>query len=69
MSRKPEMIIDFRIKKNEPDLLSIHGEAIERGGQYKYLGIVLDDQIKGNSNTEMLVKTCNQRLPLFTNFK
>lgn len=30
---------------------------------------MLDDLIEGNSNTEMKINTCNQRLHFFTDFK
>lgn len=59
-----EIIIDFMTEKNGPDLSTIHGEAVERGGLYKYQGVVLGDQTKGNSITELMVRTWNQRLNL-----
>ena len=29
---------------------------------YKYLGMIIDDQLKGDANTDMVYKKCNQRL-------
>lgn len=57
------MIIDYRTKKcRVPDPIVIDAEIVERVGEYKYLGFVIDDQLKGNANTSMVVKKCNQRL-------
>ena len=63
VKKTKEMIIDFRKKFiNVPDIISIDGEPVERVKQYKYLGIVIDDGLKGNANTNLVIKKCNQRL-------
>ena len=63
VKKTKEMIFDFRIKnKTVPDLITIEEESVERVRQYKYLGIVIDDELKGSFNTEMVKKKCNQRL-------
>lgn len=36
-----DMIIDLMTEKNGPDLSTIDGEVIERGGLYKYLGVMI----------------------------
>ena len=63
VKKTKEMIIDFR-KKNIsiPDTIKIGDENIERVNQYKYLGYMIDDQLKGSCNTDMVTKKCNQRL-------
>lgn len=40
---------------------TVYGEAVERIDQNKYMGTVLDDQIKGNANAELMIKPCNER--------
>lgn len=63
VKKTKEMIIDFRKKlTNAPDPISINGEPVERVKEYKYLGIVIDDELKGNANTNLVIKKCNQRL-------
>lgn len=58
-----EMIFDFRTKnKHVPDLLKIEEENVERVSQHKYLGFMIDDQLKGSVNTDMVARKCNQRL-------
>ena len=59
------MVIDFRIKnKQVSQQLIINNEPIERVSQYKYLGMIIDDQLKGNVNTDKVFKKSNQRLYL-----
>lgn len=63
IKKTKEMIIDYRTKKcRVPDPIVIDAEIVERVGEYKYLGFVIDDQLKGYANTSMVVKKCNQRL-------
>lgn len=63
VKKTKEMIIDFRRKPtNVPDAINIDGEPVERVKEYKYLGIVIDDELKGNANTNLVIKKCNQRL-------
>ena len=58
------MIIDYRAKnRSEPDPIVIDTETVERVEEYKYLGLMIDNQLKGSANTNMVVKKCNQRLP------
>ena len=47
---------------NVPDIISIDGEPVERVKQYNYLGIVIGDGLKGNANTNLVIKKCNQGL-------
>ena len=57
------MIIYFRKKYiNDPESIIIEGETVEHVNEYKYLGIVNDDELKGNVNTNIVMKKCNQRL-------
>lgn len=63
VKKTKEMIFDFRTKnKHVPDLLKIEEENVERVSQSKYLGFMIDDQLKGSVNTDMVARKCNQRL-------
>ena len=63
VKKTKEMIIDFRTtNRHVPDPLIINNEPIERVHTYKYLGMIIDDQLKGDANTDMVYKKCNQRL-------
>ena len=63
VKKTKEMIIDFRTtNRHVPDPLVINNEPIERVHTYKYLGMIIDDQLKGDANTDMVYKKCNQRL-------
>ena len=54
------MVIDFRTRnKQVPDQLEINNEPIERVIEYKYLGMIIDDQLKGNVNTDKVFKKSN----------
>ena len=63
VKKTKEMIIDFRTaKRHVPDPIIIDNEPIERVSKYKYLGFIIDDKLKGDANTDMVYKKCNQRL-------
>ena len=65
VKKTKEMVIDFRTKNRQvPDQLVINNEPIERVTEYKYLGMIIDDQLKGNVNTDKVFKKSNQRLYL-----
>ena len=68
--KNKEMIIDFREKYiNDPESIIIEGETVERVNECKYLGIVIDDELKGNVNTNVVMKKCKQRLHFIRIFK
>ena len=63
VKKTKEMVIDYRTsKRHTPDCIIIDSELVERVDQYKYLGIIVDNQMKGTANTDMVYKKCNQRL-------
>ena len=63
VKKTKEMIIDFRTtNRHVPDPIMINNEPIERVHTYKYLGMMIDDQLKGDANSDMVYKKCNQRL-------
>ena len=58
-----EMIIDFRTsKKLVPDQIKLGTEYVDRVCEYKYLGIVIDDKLRGSINNQLVYKKCNQGL-------
>ena len=58
-----ELIIDSRTRnQNIPDPIIIEDENIERVSWYKYLGYMIDNQLKNSCNTDMVTEKCNQRL-------
>ena len=55
--KNKEVIIDFREKYiNDPESIIIEGETVERVSEYKYLGIVIDGELKSNVNTNVVMK-------------
>ena len=57
------MTIDYRTKNRRvPDPIIIDAENVAGVEEYKYLGFMIDNQLKGSANTNMVVKKCNQRL-------
>ena len=57
-----EMHIDFRKTATTPAPLTIKGEDIEIVPSYKYLGVIIDNQLKWTENTTALKKKAAQRL-------
>lgn len=62
VKKTKEMIFDFRKKKEVPDSIIINSEPVERVSQYKYLGVIIDDQLSGSQNTDMVYTKGQQRL-------
>ena len=56
VKKTKEMIIDFRNRRIVPDRIMIESEYVERVSEYKYLGIVIDDQLKGSVNNQIVYK-------------
>lgn len=63
IKKTKEMIIDYRTKNRSiPDPIIIDSETVDRVEEYKYLGLMIDNQLKGSANTNMVFKKCKQRL-------
>lgn len=62
VKKTKEMIIDFRKNRLDPDHLIINGEVVDRVEEYKYLGIVINDELKWNANTHVTYKKCLGRV-------
>lgn len=64
VSKTKEMIFDFRLNRPVVVNSTIHGDAIEIGNTYKYLGTTFDDKLKLDVNTDMILRRSQQRLYL-----
>lgn len=63
VKKTKEMIIDYRVSnKYVPDQIKIGTDYIDRVCDYKYLGIVIDDKLRGSVNNQRVYKKCNQGL-------
>ena len=63
VSKTKEMVIDFRTtNKTESLPVVIKGAEVERVGSFKYLGVVFDDKLSWDCNTDALVKKVNTRM-------
>ena len=57
-----EMIIDFRKSKALPDPIIINDHAVERVSTYKYLGVMLNNDISWSNYTDYIISKLNSRL-------
>ena len=62
VTKTKEMLFDFRKKQNSVPPLIIKSESVEKVHEYKYLGIVIDDKLSGNANTDAVYSKCRQRV-------
>ena len=62
VSKTKEMCIDFRKNQRCPKPVYIKGEAMERVGTYKYLGVVFDRRLNWKENINYVLKKVNPRM-------
>ena len=62
VSKTKEMVIDFRLKKADLVPVTINGSVVERVNSFKYLGVVFDNTLSWNNNTDALINKINTRL-------
>ena len=62
VTKTKELIIDFRVKKNEKMPLTINEQAVEQVTSYKFLGTYISKDLKWNKNSVDIVKKARQRL-------
>lgn len=62
VKKTKEMVVDFRKDKGVSQPLKIKDEIVETVDTYKYLGNVIDNQLKGSDNVAMIVKKANVKL-------
>jgi hypothetical protein len=63
VTKTKEMLIDFRIKKSPLVPVKIDNESVEVVDKYKYLGVIIDDQLSMKANVEQV--TCKSRKRLY----
>ena len=62
VGKTKEMVVDFKTNRSDVGTLQINGQAVERVGEYRYLGTVIDNQFKFKTNTQIIHKKCRQRM-------
>lgn len=62
VSKTKEMTIDFRKTQSDLEPLEIKGKSVETVKDFKFLGLVLSNDLKWEKNTEKIVKKAQQRL-------
>ena len=63
VSKTKEMIIDFRTKyRNSFAPLTIKGTAVERVSEYKYLGVVIDDELSWTGHIQNIEQRLRPRM-------
>ena len=63
MSQKTkELLIDFRRDSNQVPELTINDTTVERVSEYKYLGTIIDKDLKFSVNTQNIYNKCQSRI-------
>ena len=62
VGKTKEMVVDFKRNRTDVGELQIKGQTVERVEEYKYLGTIIDSQMKFEKNTDMIYKKCRQRM-------
>ena len=66
MTKTKELLIDFRKQPPAVSPITIDGEIVERVEKYKYLGIILDNKLKFDSNVLNIYKKMSLKNLLLT---
>ena len=62
MAKTKELLFDFRKQPPAVSPITIDGEIVERVEKFKYLGIILDNKLKFDSNVLNIYKKCHYRI-------
>jgi hypothetical protein len=62
ITKTKEMVIDFRVNKNEKLPLTINGQHVEEVSQFKFLGTFISNDLKWRYNCMDIIKKARQRL-------
>ena len=62
VKKTKEMIIDFRKSKALPDPIIINDHTVERVCTYKYLGVMLNNDLSWSNNTDYIMSKLNSCL-------
>ena len=57
-----EIIVDFRKHNTDPPPLYINGESVERVHTFRFLGVLISDNISWSENVTTITKKAQQRL-------
>ena len=62
MKKTKAMIIDFRKSKALPDPIIINYHTVEHARTYKYLGVMLNNELSWSNNTDHIMSKLNSHL-------
>ena len=62
VDKTKEIIIDFRKKKTKPVEISLNNKIVERVHYFKYLGLVIDDELNWKENVNTVLKKLSPRM-------
>jgi hypothetical protein len=62
VKKTKELVFDFRKKKSPTSTLSIKSSPIEKVATYKYLGVLISNDLKWESHVDSVLKKASQRL-------
>ena len=62
VNKTKELIVDYRQKKTPIPAIIINGQSVGRVSEYKYLGTVIDEELKFDINTKCKIGKLQQRL-------
>ena len=62
VKKTKEMVIDFGLSDEQKSPVLIDNEIVETVHEYKYLGSIIDDKLKGTANINKMCKKANQRM-------
>ena len=65
VTKTKELVIDFRKQPPAVSPITIDGEIVERVKKYKYLGIILDNKLKFDSNMPNIYEKCQYIIHCF----
>ncbi len=69
VSKTKEMIINFRREKKTPSSLSINGADVEPVDSFKFLGMVISNDLTWAVNCSLIIKRCHTRLHFLRQLK
>ena len=64
VSKTKEIVFDFRIKDSPYEPILINDQTVQRVNQYKYLGIIFDEDLSWEPQVKKVHSKINQRLHL-----
>ena len=62
VDKTKEMVIDFRKNKSTIPHITINNKIVERVDTFKYLGVVIDKELKWKQNTDNIIKKLTPRM-------